>query len=63
MNLQSDPNRWAHILTENRAEVLKSLDGFLTWATKVREVLAAGDEETLATLLRQAHLARKRFTG
>jgi len=57
----SDTGMFMDILMTNRPAVLAQLDSYLAHLNELRELLAAGEEATLATKLAQSQAARARW--
>lgn len=58
-----NPQMWAELFLENKDFVLFELDQYLSSLTAYRDAIAAGDEETLISLLTEGKLRKEEVDG
>lgn len=56
---QLDPDMWTELFIANKEELVSNIDEFMGHLTRMRDALAAGDEQELHTLLKDGSERRK----
>ena len=58
-----NPEMWSELFLDNRDNILRELDSFLTELTKYRDAIDARDKETLQQLLAEGKRRKEEVDG